>query len=100
LTPFCQSRKKVGDVWNCRFSDTSALLATSRMVKPPGRPCAVHGDLEGGVIKGLLDAEVGEAGHLAQVGQDLVGDLAVAVEVRALRFECRSGLASQSSESA
>src|SRR5262249_29927145 len=43
------------------------------------------------VIEGLLDTEVGEAGHLAQVGQDLVGDLAVTVEGRALDLNVDRG---------
>ena len=52
----------------------------------PGGLGAVHGDIECGVIKGLLNAEVGEAGHLAQLIQDLVRDLAVPLNIGTLEL--------------
>ena len=42
--------------------------------------------MESGVIEGLLDAEVGEAGHLTQLVQDLVRDLAVPFNIGALEL--------------
>jgi hypothetical protein len=52
---------------------------------------AVYNDIKGGVIEGLLDAEVGEARHLVQLGQDLVCDLAVPFKVRALDLYVNRG---------
>ena len=42
---------------------------------------AVHGDVEGGVVVWLLHAQIDEAGHGVQVGEDLVGDDPVAGDV-------------------
>ena len=41
MTPFCQFRKKVGVVWKLPLSETSRLVARSRVVKPP-RPAFVR----------------------------------------------------------
>ncbi len=78
-------RKKVGVVWKLPLSETSRLLATSRAREPAlGRLGAVDRDVELRVVEVLLDAQVDQAGHLAELVQHLVGDPAIALDVGAL----------------
>ena len=52
---------------------------------------AVHVDLEGGVVVRLLDAQVGQAGHLAQLAENVVGDLAIAGDVGSFQLHIDRG---------
>ena len=56
-----------------------------------GRLGAVHAHLEVRVVEVLLDAQVGQAGHVTQLGQDPVGHLPVALEVVALDLHVDRG---------
>jgi hypothetical protein len=86
LTPFCQFRKNIGVVWKLPLRETSRLLATSRMVKPPPAAFVRSTATLNTGNRSLLYAQVDEARHLAKLSQDPVRQLAVALDVRALEL--------------
>jgi hypothetical protein len=48
---------------------------------------AVNGDLESGIVERLLDARIDYAGDPADLAQDLVGNLAAAVDICAIDLD-------------
>ena len=83
--------------WKLPLRMFRRLPPTSRLgVAALRRLGAIDVDVEGGVVVGLLDAEVDEAGNLAQLGEYFVGDLAIACDVSALESGCRWARASRS----
>ena len=66
----------MGVVWKLPLSEISRLLATSRRCEAALRRLgAVHRDVKLRVVEILLDAQVGNAGHMAELLEHLVGDL-------------------------
>ncbi len=45
---------------------------------------AVHGDVQLRLIRRLLDAQIGQPGHFAELAEQLVGDLQAGIDVVAL----------------
>ena len=78
MTPFFGFRKNVGVVWKLPLSETSRPPAISICVNPP---CcgfgAVDGDVQLGLVEGLLDAQIDDAGHLAHLAEELIGEQAI-----------------------
>ena len=85
-----QLRKNMGVTWKLPLSVLSTLVETSCSRVPALSGLgAVHVHLQRGIVERLLDAKVGEAGNLAQLGENLVGLGLAGVRHRCLQSGCR-----------
>ena len=88
MTPFCRFRKNIGvDLEAAAQGVEDAVrdvaLGEARLL----RLGAVDRDLEVGIVERLLDAGIDDAGHVAHLVQDAVGDAAIALDVGAVDLD-------------
>src|SRR5262249_35204213 len=80
-----------GDLVASAQREQHAVGHVPRREARPRRLGPIHAHLELRIVEVLLDAEIREAGHLAQLVQDLVGNRPVALDVVSLDLHVNGG---------